>query len=123
MPATWPTRTRRRSVPELTVTDLAAAKQFYAAAFGWEFTDCRPGNAGIRARAGAPEAGGPRLDDEPPRARGPLVLFFSADLDRTLAAVTDAGGTVVDGTYGFPGGRRFHVRDPSGNELGVWAET
>jgi uncharacterized protein len=24
--------------------------------------------------------------------------------------------------YEFPGGRRFHFLDPSGNELGVWAE-
>jgi predicted enzyme related to lactoylglutathione lyase len=24
--------------------------------------------------------------------------------------------------YAFPGGRRFHFTDPSGNELRVWAE-
>ncbi|MFB7886733.1 hypothetical protein ACWFQT_06675 [Cellulosimicrobium cellulans] len=32
-----------------------------------------------------------------------------------------AGGQVVEGPYEFPGGRRFHFLDPSGNELGVWA--
>ena len=26
------------------------------------------------------------------------------------------------GPYEFPGGRRFHFLDPSGKELGVWAE-
>ena len=36
-------------------------------------------------------------------------------------AVQKAGGTVVNGPYDFPGGRRFHFTDPSGNELGVWA--
>ncbi|WP_040338289.1 VOC family protein [Candidatus Blastococcus massiliensis] len=108
---------------ELTVTDLAEAKRFYAAAFGWEFTDYGPGYAGIRGAAGAPEAGGLALSDEPPRPGGPLVLLFSTDLDGTLSAVTAAGGRVVEGPYDFPGGRRFHFRDRSGNELGVWAQS
>ncbi|WP_166534268.1 VOC family protein [Blastococcus xanthinilyticus] len=106
---------------ELTVTDLAAAKRFYAEAFGWEFTDYRPEYAGIRRGSG--DAGGLRLDAEPPRPGGPLVLLFSGDLDRTVAAVRAAGGQVTAGPYEFPGGRRFHFRDPSGNELGVWSET
>ncbi|WP_368858516.1 VOC family protein [Modestobacter marinus] len=50
------------------------------------------------------------------------MLLYSADLDRTLTAVTSAGGRVVNGPYEFPGGRRFHFQDPSGNELGVWSE-
>ncbi|MBT2517634.1 hypothetical protein J7E29_09340 [Streptomyces sp. ISL-90] len=53
---------------------------------------------------------------------GPLVLLYSDDLDITAAAVTDAGGEIVNGPYEFPGGRRFHFVDPSGNELGVWAQ-
>ena len=50
------------------------------------------------------------------------MLLFSDDLDATLAAVAAAGGEIVNGPYDFPGGRRFHFVDPSGNELGVWAE-
>jgi uncharacterized protein len=108
---------------ELTVTDLAAAKNFYGEAFGWAFADYGPAYAGIRAGgADAPEVGGLRVDEQPPRAGGPLVLLFSADLDGTLAAVEAAGGRVTDGPYPFPGGRRFHFADPSGNELGVWSE-
>jgi predicted enzyme related to lactoylglutathione lyase len=108
---------------ELTVTDLAAAKRFYAEAFGWTFTDYGPAYAGIRgAGEGSAEVGGLRLDERPPRPGGPLVLIFSSDLDRTLAAVEGAGGRVTDGPYAFPGGRRFHFADPSGNELGVWSE-
>lgn len=107
---------------ELTVTDLGAAKAFYAGAFGWEFTDYGPEYAGIRGVEGAPEAGGLRVDTEV-RPGGPLVLLFSADLDGSVAAVRDAGGTVLVEPYGFPGGRRFHFADPSGNELGVWAES
>ncbi|MEU4675604.1 VOC family protein [Micromonospora sp. NPDC023737] len=108
---------------ELTVTDLEQAKRFYAEAFGWRFNDYGPAYAGIRSPQGdsAPEVGGLRTDLEA-RPAGPLVLLYSADLDRSVEAVKDAGGRVVKGPYGFPGGRRFHFTDPSGNELGVWSE-
>jgi predicted enzyme related to lactoylglutathione lyase len=51
------------------------------------------------------------------------VLLFSEDLDATVAAVEDAGGTIVAGPYAFPGGRRFEFTDPSGNRLGVFADS
>jgi predicted enzyme related to lactoylglutathione lyase len=105
---------------ELTVTDLEQATHFYAAAFGWQFTAYGPGYAGIQDGSGA-EVGGLRLGDEV-RSGGPLVLLWSADLDASVAAVRSAGGQVVQGPYAFPGGRRFHFADPSGNELGVWAD-
>ncbi|GAA1728701.1 VOC family protein [Isoptericola hypogeus] len=109
---------------ELPVTDLAAAQEFYAAAFGWEFVPYGPEYAGIRtgAETAPAEAGGLRLAKAAELGRGgPFVLLFSDDLDATLAAVGAAGGEVVSGPYEFPGGRRFHFLDPSGNELGVWA--
>ena len=49
------------------------------------------------------------------------MLLYSDDLEATQAAVEAAGGTVVEGPYEFPGGRRFHFCDPSGNELGVFS--
>ena len=54
---------------------------------------------------------------------GPLVLLYSDDLDATVAAVKDAGGTIAEEPYAFPGGRRFTFFDPSGNRLGVWSAT
>jgi predicted enzyme related to lactoylglutathione lyase len=108
---------------ELTVTDLERAKRFYADAFDWSFTDYGPQYAGIRNAEGTGEVGGLRLDQTQPAPGGPLVLLYSADLDATVAAVRAAGGEVVSGPYEFPGGRRFHFRDPSGNELGAWAES
>ncbi|WP_343037161.1 VOC family protein [Janibacter alkaliphilus] len=59
----------------------------------------------------------------PPSTDGPLVLLWSDDLDASVEAVRQAGGTVTDGPYEFPGGRRFHFHDPAGNELGVWSTT
>lgn len=106
---------------ELAVTDVAAAKAFYTAAFGWGFTDYGPDYAGIQGPAGSEVGGLRRADDVTPG--GPFVLLFSSDLDASVEAVRAAGGTVSEGPYAFPGGRRFHFRDPSGNELGVWAES
>jgi uncharacterized protein len=111
---------------EIGVTDLAAAKAFYGAAFGWGFTDYGPGPdyVGIQGQDGADgrEVGGLRLDDAVAPG-GPLVLLYSSDLEATAAAVRAAGGEVTQGPYAFPGGRRLHFHDPSGNELGVWSES
>ena len=35
------------------------------------------------------------------------------------ADVRAAGGTITKLTFAYPGGRRFHFTDPSGNELAV----
>jgi predicted enzyme related to lactoylglutathione lyase len=104
---------------ELAVTDLAAAKRFYTTAFGWRFNDYGPEYAGIQGEGR--EAGGLR---QVPRVQpgGPLVILFSRDLDASVKAVREAGGRVLKEPFAFPGGRRFHFADPSGNELAVWAE-
>jgi predicted enzyme related to lactoylglutathione lyase len=106
---------------EITVTDLERAKRFYGDAFGWKFNDYGPEYAGIQGFSGpdAPEAGGITTFGEV-RPGGPFVLLYSTDLEGSVDAVRAAGGTVVNGPYDFPGGRRFHFTDPSGNELGVW---
>jgi predicted enzyme related to lactoylglutathione lyase len=53
----------------------------------------------------------------------PLVILYAHDLDAMAAKVAAAGGEIVRPAYAFPGGRRFHFRDPSGNELAVWSVT
>lgn len=106
---------------ELTVRDLAAATRFYTAAFGWQFTDYGPEYAGIQGEGR--EQGGLRVDAKYVGVRGgPLPILFSAQLDDTFAKVKAAGGVIVTPPFEFPGGRRFHFTDPSGNELAVWAE-
>ncbi|NHA15769.1 VOC family protein [Thioalkalivibrio sp. XN279] len=104
---------------EFCVTDMARAKQFYAEAFGWEFNDYGPEYAGIRKPGG--EAGGLRAAPDAVTG-GPLVILYSRDLERSLASVRAAGGRITLEPFTFPGGRRFHFLDPSGNELAVWAE-
>ena len=102
---------------EFTVRDLAAAKRFYGEAFGWSFTDYAPTYAGIQGAD--TEVGG--MQEGEPTPGGVLVVLFSDDLPASLAAVEAAGGTITTPPFDFPGGRRFHFHDPSGNELAVWA--
>ena len=104
---------------EFSVTDIAEAKRFYTAAFDWEFNDYGPTYAAIQGDGR--EVGGVAQVEQVTRG-GPLVVLYSTDLDATLARVQEAGGDVIRAPYGFPGGRRFHFLDPSGNELAVWAE-
>jgi uncharacterized protein len=108
---------------EIPVTDLTRATAFYRAAFGWGFNMYGDAYAGIRAVADAPapapEVGGLAVA---PKAGGgsPFVLLYSDDLEASLASVRAAGGTIAKEPYAYPGGRRFHFRDPEGNELGVY---
>lgn len=105
---------------EFTVRDLAEAKGFFADAFGWAFNDYGPEYAGIQDADGDGEVGGLRPGEPVPG--GPLVILYSDDLEASLDAVKAAGGRVVKEPFSFPGGRRFHFEDPSGNELAVWTE-
>ncbi len=104
---------------EFVVIDMDATQQFYTDAFGWSFNGYGPDYAGI-VIAGR-EVGGFR-SDVPLTNGGPLVVIYSTDLDATLAGIRGAGGRVLQEPYEFPGGRRFHFADPSGNELAVWSE-
>jgi predicted enzyme related to lactoylglutathione lyase len=104
---------------EFGVSDLTKSKGFYQAAFGWEFNDYGPMYAGIKGESG--EVGGMRVEPTV-QTGGPLVILYSNNLGASLEAVRTAGGKISQDPFAFPGGRRFHFTDPSGNELAVWSE-
>ena len=56
------------------------------------------------------------------QAGGPLVVLYSTNLAEIEAGISEAGGQIVRAIFEFPGGRRFHFTDPSGNELAVWSD-
>src|ERR1700761_8348859 len=97
--------------------DLIATKRFYAAAFGWSFTDYGPSYAAFDEGID----GGFNADAADQTAK-PLVILYADDLGAMEAQVRAAGGAITRPPYDFPGGRRFHFRDPSGNELAAWSE-
>lgn len=103
---------------ELNVSDIATAKDFYGAAFGWSFTDYGPHYCEFsdgRLKGGFTTSG-------PVGGGGPLVILFSEELEETEARVAAAGGRIVQPVTAFPGGRRFHFADPDGYELAVWSD-
>ena len=109
---------RRIDYIEFPVTDVGAAKRFYGAAFGWTFEDYGPDYASFHDGR---LAGGFRKDARAAPG-GPLVVLYATDLAALEAKVKQAGGKIVRATFEFPGGRRFHFTDPSGNELAVWTD-
>lgn len=106
---------------EFPTQDLAATKAFFAAAFGWTFTDYGPeytafSDEGLdggffQADLCSTTAGG-----------GALIVFYSQRLEETLAKVEAAGGTIIKPIFSFPGGRRFQFTEPAGNEFAVWSD-
>ncbi len=98
---------------ELPVGDIGASKAFYETAFGWSLTDFGPsyaatltGDVDLGLQADAGEA-----------TTAPLVVIDVDNLEAALIAVEAAGGRIIRPIFAFPGGRRFHFRDPAGNEL------
>lgn len=103
---------------ELPGGDLATVKTFYGDAFGWTFVDYGPTYAAFNEGLdGGFDA------DAAEAARTPLPVLYARDLEAMAAKVEAAGGAIVKPIFAFPGGRRFHFRDPAGNELAVWSET
>jgi predicted enzyme related to lactoylglutathione lyase len=105
---------------EFPLADPAATKTFYTTAFGWAFTDWGPDYISF-AGAGV-EGGFNRESGVLPGAPGVLVILYANDLALTEQRIVEAGGTISTPAYVFPGGRRFHFKDPNGNELAVWSE-
>ena len=103
---------------ELQAIDLEATKKFYSSAFGWKFTDYGPGYVAF-SECGL-DGGFEKTDGE--IVNGALVILYHEDLDLIKSKVIQATGRISKDSFSFPGGRRFHFLDPSGNELAVWSD-
>ena len=106
---------------EFPARDMEATKTFFAKVFGWSFTDYGPdytafSNEGL-------DGGFFRADLASSAANGSvLIVFYSKELEQTQNKIEQAGGTILQEIYEFPGGRRFHFAEPSGNEFAVWSD-
>ncbi|HEX8644553.1 MAG TPA: VOC family protein [Allosphingosinicella sp.] len=107
----------RLNYVELPVSDTGAARAFYEAAFGWTMTAFGPTYAATTS--GDTDLG---LQGDPDEAtKAALAVIEVENLEASLDAVQAAGGRIVRPIFAFPGGRRFHFLDPSGNELAAVA--
>ena len=97
---------------ELPAAAAGPTKSFYSDAFGFVMTDFGPtysctmtGDVDLGLQADGKEA-----------SQAPLPVIQVESLEVTESLVKRAGGVITKATFSFPGGRRFHFRDPTGNE-------
>ncbi len=106
---------------EFPAKDLEATKDFFTRVFGWSFSDYGNDYTGF-ADQGI-DGGFYRANTHVSAANGSaLIIFYSVDLEQTLAKIEHAGGSIIKSIFSFPGGRRFHFADPSENEYAVWSD-
>ena len=98
---------------ELPARDLTASQAFFETVFGMTMTGFGPtyactltGDVDIGLQADPQEA-----------TKATLPVIEVKNLEATLAAVSATGAPITKPIFSFPGGRRFHFLDPSGNEL------
>lgn len=106
---------------EFPAKDLLATKEFFEKVFAWSFEDYGSeysafSNQGL-------DGGFYQSNLQSSSERGAaLVVFYSEDIEASLAKIEQAGGEIIKPIFSFPGGRRFHFSDPNGNELAVWSD-
>ncbi len=106
---------------EFPATDIEKTKNFFASVFSWRFQDYGSEYAAFSNQG--LDGGFYKSDLRSTTANGAgLVVFFSNDLEGTLETIKNAGGAIVKDIFSFPGGRRFHFEEPSGNEFAVWSD-
>ncbi len=100
---------------EFPSTSRALTSAFFQAAFGWGITSYGPIYDGVE---GAGIDGG--VDGSDNRVAATMAVVRTDDLDDAERRVLAAGGVITRPQFDFPGGRRFHFREPGGNEMAVY---
>ncbi|HMT49129.1 VOC family protein [Dietzia sp. UBA5065] len=101
---------------EFPSTSMSATSEFLQAVCGW--TPTVYGQSYTHLFGGGIDVG--VQGDAHEQSPAPLMVIRVADLDEARARVEAAGGTVTFGPFDFTGGRRFHFREPGGNEMAMW---
>jgi predicted enzyme related to lactoylglutathione lyase len=101
---------------EFPSSDGLKTRRFFEEAFDWSFVSYGPTYHAIEA-AGI-DAG--IQGDIAEATAAPLPVVRTTDLEAAQRAVELAGGVLTRAPFDFPGGRRFHFREPGGTEMAVW---
>lgn len=105
---------------EFPATDITATKLFFEKAFGWTFQDYGPDYSSFNDQG--LDGGFYQSNLTAIAANGSALLVLkSDDLENTQSIVESSGGKISTAIFSFPGGRRFHFIEPSGNEFAVWS--
>lgn len=105
---------------EFPASDIPATKLFFEKAFGWSFLDYGPDYSAFSDQG--LDGGFYQSNLTSVVSKGAALLVLkSNDLETTQAKVESSGGKISTAIFSFPGGRRFHFIEPSGNEFAVWS--
>ncbi|OUR88066.1 glyoxalase [Cycloclasticus sp. 44_32_T64] len=109
------------SYVEFPAKNLQATKEFFTQVFGWSFQDFGAeytafSNQGIDGGFFKSELSSSTNNG------AALIVFYSNNLELTLENIIRADGHIIKPIFPFPGGRRFHFTEPSGNEFAVWSD-
>lgn len=106
---------------EFPAKNLPATKLFFEQAFQWSFEDYGPEYTAF-SKEGL-DGGFYQSEHKSNTSQGAaLLVFYSKEIEQTQVDIVDAGGIIVQDLFDFPGGRRFHFTEPSGNEFAVWTD-
>lgn len=106
---------------EFPASDFAATRNFFQQVFNWQFTDYGPEYMAFDKQG--LEGGFYHSPLASSTDNGSaLLVFYSEQLEQTQQKIEAAGGRICKAIYAFPGGRRFHFCEPSGNEFAVWSD-
>jgi predicted enzyme related to lactoylglutathione lyase len=113
--------------PELNTTDVAAAKSFYSALFGWASTDSPIPQGGVYTMlklAGQDVGAMSTLQDDQRQAGVPphwMSYVAVENADETAKAAAALGGTVMAGPFDVTtAGRMAVIQDPTGAMFCIW---
>ncbi len=103
-------------LPAKSVEELNKTRDFFSKVFGWNYAMygddyADTGDSGVSSGINA---------ENPADAVVPVI--YVTDLQQTYDVVKANGAVIVREIFSFPGGKRFHFKDPSGNELAAWSE-
>jgi predicted enzyme related to lactoylglutathione lyase len=106
---------------EFPARNLEATKTFFVKVFGWSFEDYGSEYAAFSNQG---IDGGFYKSDTASSVEngGALIVLYSDSLEDVQEKIERAGGSILKPIFPFPGGRRFHFMEPSGNELAVWSD-
>ncbi|WP_298881688.1 VOC family protein [uncultured Polaribacter sp.] len=103
---------------EFKSNDIQKTKEFYSTIFNWKFTDYGPNYVAF-SQSGL--EGGFEFSSEK-IINGCLVVLYADNLKIVKEKIISFGGIITKEIFKFPGGKRFHFLDITGNELAVWSE-
>jgi uncharacterized protein len=106
---------------EFQAADVAATKKFFEQLFAWKFTDYGPDYTSFEDGRIAGSSRTPKSGQRLSRG-GTLVVFYHPNLEQVRQRVIDLNGMLTRDIFSFPGDRRFHFTEPSGDDCAIWSE-